>query len=166
MTDRQDEFYMRQALIEAKKAFDLGEVPVGAILVKDDEIIARSHNLKETKKDPTAHAEMLIIQAGIAYFEDWRLTDTTLYVTLEPCAMCASAISHARIRRLVVGALDFKMGGCGSALSVLNHEKLNHRVLYETGLLEGESTALLQQFFQMLRRRNKERKGALSCGQE
>lgn len=154
----EDREYMKLALEEAKKALEKEEVPVGCVLVREGVVIARAHNLKESKKDATAHGEMLLIQQASKNLGDWRLLDTTLYVTLEPCAMCASAICHARIKRLVVGAADPKMGGCGSALSVLNHEKLNHMVEYEQGLMEEEARVLLQDFFKGLRERNKNRK--------
>jgi tRNA(adenine34) deaminase len=153
-----DKEFMEEALLEARKAYNIGEVPVGCVLVKDNIVIARAYNLKETTKDALAHAEILALKKAYTVLGDWRLEDVTMYVTLEPCAMCASAITHSRIKRVVVGALDPKMGGCGSALSVLNHEKMNHKVIYETGLLKEKSEQLLKTFFKELRDRNKRRK--------
>ena len=143
--------YMSLALEQARKAAAEGEVPIGAILVREDKVLARAHNFRETWQDPTAHAEMVAIREAATQTGSWRLTDTTLYVTLEPCAMCIGAIILARIPRLVYGAPDPKAGACGSVLNISGERRLNHRVEVVGGLLERESQELLQAFFKNLR---------------
>jgi len=143
---------MMIALDEARKAFDKAETPVGAIVVKDGEVIARGHNLRETLQDPTAHAEILAIRDAARILGRWRLTDCTIYVTLEPCAMCAGAMVLARIQRLVYGASDPKAGAVGSLMNLLSDERLNHRVEVETGILAEECGDLLQGFFSSRRK--------------
>jgi tRNA(adenine34) deaminase len=143
--------YMNLALEQARKAVAQGEVPIGAVLVRDDQILAQAHNFRETWQDPTAHAEMVAIREAATQSGSWRLTDTTLYVTLEPCAMCIGAIVLARVSRLVFGALDPKAGACGSVLNVPVERRLNHRVEVVGGMLERESQELLQTFFKNLR---------------
>jgi tRNA(adenine34) deaminase len=143
--------YMNLALEQARKAVAQGEVPIGAVLVRDDKILAQAHNFRETWQDPTAHAEMVAIREAATQSGSWRLTDTTLYVTLEPCAMCIGAIVLARVSRLVFGALDPKAGACGSVLNVPVERRLNHRVEVIGGMLERESQELLQTFFKNLR---------------
>jgi tRNA(adenine34) deaminase len=150
MNDR-DIGYMKLALEQARKASAKDEVPIGAVLVRDDQVLAQAHNFRETWQDPTAHAEMVAIRETAAQSGSWRLTDTTLYVTLEPCAMCIGAIILARIPRLVFGALDSKAGACGSVLNVPAERRLNHRVEVIGGVLEQESQELLQTFFKNLR---------------
>ncbi len=150
MNDR-DIGYMQLALEQARKASAKDEVPIGAVLVRDDQVLAQSHNFRETWQDPTAHAEVVAIREAAAQSGSWRLTDTTLYVTLEPCAMCIGAIILARIPRLVFGALDSKAGACGSVLNVPAERRLNHRVEVIGGILEQESQELLQTFFKNLR---------------
>lgn len=145
--------YMKEALEEAKKAFELGEVPVGAVIVKDDQIISRAHNLTETMKDPTAHAEMLAIRKAAEALGGWRLIGCSMYVTLEPCSMCAGAIVWSRIEHLHIGALDPKAGACGSVLNIVDNEKLNHRVHVEHGIMEEECSQILKKFFAELRER-------------
>lgn len=146
-----DDTYMRMALEDAALATAVGEVPIGALIVKGETIVARAHNHRETWQDPTAHAEMIVIRAAAQSIGSWRLTDTTLYVTLEPCAMCIGAIVLARIARVVFGAWDPKAGACGSVFNLPIEPKLNHRVTVTGGICEGESQALLQQFFKQLR---------------
>ena len=119
----QKEYYMKQALKEAKKAYKKLEVPVGAVIVKDGKIIARAHNQKETKTDTTKHAEILAIQKASKKLESWRLIDCEMYVTLEPCSMCASAIGQARISKLYIGTFNKDMGACGTILNILDYEK-------------------------------------------
>ena len=143
--------YMRLALEQARKASAQGEVPIGALLVRDDQVLAQAHNFRELWQDPTAHAEMVAIREAATQSGSWRLTDATLYVTLEPCAMCIGAIILARISRLVFGAFDPKAGACGSILNVPMEKKLNHRVEITSGVLEQESQELLQTFFKNLR---------------
>ncbi|NRA94925.1 MAG: tRNA adenosine(34) deaminase TadA [Planctomycetes bacterium] len=143
-----DERFMRQALREASEAADEGEVPVGAVVVHQGRIIGRGHNQREMLNDPTAHAEMIAMTAAAAYLESWRLEDCTLYVTLEPCAMCAGAIVLARVPRLIYGAGDPKAGACGSILNVVDEPRLNHRVKPDGGLLEAECSEILRAFFQ------------------
>jgi len=148
---RPDTFFMRTALDEAVRATSIGEVPIAAIVVRNGAILAQSHNYRETWQDPTAHAEMIVIRRAAKALGSWRLTDTTLYVTLEPCAMCLGAIILARIPRVVFGARDPKAGACGSVLDFTQEPRLNHRLEMISGLLEEESQALLQQFFRQLR---------------
>jgi tRNA(adenine34) deaminase len=143
-----DIYFMTIALEEAKKAFEKAEAPIGAIVVKDNEIISRGHNLRESLQDPTAHAELLAIRDAAAKLGRWRLTDCTVYVTLEPCAMCAGAMVLARIKRLVYGASDPKAGAVGSLMNVLSYEKLNHQVDVESGIMEKECGGILSDFSQ------------------
>lgn len=135
------------ALDEAAKAGFQGDVPVGAVVVRGGELIARSHNRTRQLADPTAHAEALALRAAAEVVGDWRLTDCTLYVTLEPCAMCAGAIVLSRIERLVFAAADPKAGMCGSLGNIVQDERLNHRVTLESGLMADEAGALLRGFF-------------------
>lgn len=148
-TDRE---FMRLALEQARKAAVHDEVPIGAVLVRDDQVLAQAHNCRETWQDPTAHAELVAIREAATQLGSWRLTETTLYVTLEPCAMCIGAIILARIPRLVFGAHDPKAGACGSILNVPAERRLNHRVEVIGGVHEQESQELLQMFFKALRR--------------
>lgn len=149
---------MLEALKEAKKAYDKGEIPVGAIIVKDENIIARAHNLKEVKKDTTNHAEILAIQKASKKLEAWRLQDCEMYVTLEPCAMCAGALIQSRIKKIYIGAMDYKTGACGSILNLLSDYKFNHKVEFETGILEEKCENILKQFFKELRKRKNDKK--------
>ena len=143
--------WMRRALAEAERATAQGEVPVGALLVRDDRIIGRGYNAIEQLQDPTAHAEMVAIRQGAVSTESRRLLDATLYVTLEPCAMCAGAIVLARIPRLVFGAFDPKSGACGSLRNLVDDFRLNHRCQLLGGVLEEECADLLRRFFAALR---------------
>ena len=144
---------MRLALREAQEAAEAGEVPVGAVIVHDRAVIGRAHNQVELLKDPTAHAEMIAITQAASAIGDWRLTDTVLYVTKEPCPMCAGAIVLARIPVVVFGVQDPLRGGAVSVFSILNHPQLNHRSEIVQGVLEGECRALLQAFFRQKRLR-------------
>jgi tRNA(adenine34) deaminase len=140
--------YMAIALEEARKAFFLGEVPVGAVLVKDGEILAKTHNRKERDADPTAHAEVLALREGAKVLNDWRLDGCTLYVTLEPCPMCAGALVQARVKTLVYGATDLKGGAVESLMNLVQHPRLNHRLEVIAGIREEECRSLLKEFFQ------------------
>lgn len=143
---------MLEALKEAQKAKELGEVPIGAVVVKDGVIIGRGHNLTETTKDPTAHAEMQAIRQAAAYLGGWRLIGCHMYVTAEPCAMCAGAMVWSRIETVYIGTMDPKAGACGSVFNIVQEEKLNHRVNIETGLLQEECSKILKDFFKALRK--------------
>jgi tRNA(adenine34) deaminase len=146
-----DTTFMQMALDVAKEAYQVEEVPVGAVLVKEGEVIATGYNQREGLQDPTAHAELLAIRAAAEVMGSWRLTDTTLYVTLEPCAMCAGAIIQSRVTRLVFGTWDPKAGACGSICDLTAETRFNHRVLVQSGILAENCRHLLQQFFQQLR---------------
>lgn len=153
--DAEDAYFMREALRQAKKAAKLSEVPIGCVLVKDGQIVARGYNRRNTDKTTLAHAEMAVIKKASKAFADWRLEECTLYVTLEPCPMCAGAIVQARIPRVVAGCMNPKAGCAGSVLNILNTPGLNHKVKFEKGVLEEECTELLQNFFRELRRNGK-----------
>jgi tRNA(adenine34) deaminase len=142
-----DEYYMRLALREAERALDHDDVPIGAVMVHDGEVIAAARNERELRRDPTAHAEILALREAAARLDSWRLLDTVLYVTLEPCAMCAGAIVLARVPRVVYGTDDPKAGAAGSVLDVLAEPRLNHRPAVARGLLAEEAAALLRAFF-------------------
>lgn len=149
---------MKEALAEAKKAAAAGEVPVGAVIVKDGEIIGRGHNETETARDPTAHAEMIAIRQAAKNLGGWRLTGCTMYVTTEPCSMCAGAIVWSRISRLFIGTMDPKSGACGSIFNIPQESRLNHFVEIETGLMQEECSSLMKNFFKELRKRKLEEK--------
>ena len=142
-----DEYFMRLAMREAELASEHGDVPIGAVLARAGEVIATGRNERELRQDPTAHAEILALRAAAQAFGSWRVLETTLYVTLEPCAMCAGAIVLARVPRVVYGASDPKAGACGSVLDVLSEPRLNHRPEVRGGLLGEECGALLSAFF-------------------
>jgi tRNA(adenine34) deaminase len=146
-----DTDYMRLALAEAEKAAAIGETPVGAVLVAGGEVLAAAHNMRETWQDPAAHAELLAIREASARLGRWRLSDATLYVTLEPCLMCAGALVLARVGRLVYGCRDPKAGALGSVYDVVRDGRLNHTYRITPGVLEEESRQLLQGFFERLR---------------
>lgn len=143
--------WMREALAEAAKAAELGDIPVGAVAVQDDVIVGRGHNRKEYDRDPTAHAEMIALRQAARMLGGWRLIGVTLYCTLEPCAMCAGAMVQARLPSLVWAADDTKAGAGGSVLDLLSHERLNHRVRVTRGVLAEEAQAQLAAFFNNLR---------------
>ncbi|RMH35288.1 MAG: tRNA adenosine(34) deaminase TadA [Nitrospirae bacterium] len=147
-----DHYFMQLALRQAEQAFVQGEVPVGAVLIHQDQIIATGFNRREAKQDPLAHAEMLAIRKASRCLRSWRLTGTTLYVTLEPCAMCAGAIIQARVSRVVFGAADPKAGACGSLYHLLADPRVNHRVAVTGGILAEPSRTLLKNFFLERRR--------------
>jgi tRNA(adenine34) deaminase len=146
-----DLVFMRIALEQAAQSAAIGEVPIGAVLVHHGTIVAQSHNHRETWQDPTAHAEMIVIRESAKMLGRWRLIDTTLFVTLEPCAMCLGAIILARIPRLVFGATDPKAGACGSVLDFASNPRLNHRVDVVGGILAEDSQRMLTQFFKAIR---------------
>jgi tRNA(adenine34) deaminase len=146
-------YYMKQALEEAKKALALDEVPIGAIIVKNNEIIAKAYNLRETLKDPTAHAEMLAIRKAAQVLGGWRLTGCDLYVTVEPCPMCAGAILLARIDQVIIGTMDKKGGAAGSLYNILQDDRLNHQSKICTGVLEEECSFIMREFFKALRKK-------------
>ncbi len=150
MTDNH-ETWMRVALEEARKAFNKGEVPVGAVVVYDDEIIGKGHNLVESIQDPSAHAEMLALTTAANTLASWRLDDSTLYVTLEPCMMCAGAILLSRVSTVVFGAYDPRYGACGSKLQITQNESLDVQARVIGGILEEECGALIKDFFRQLR---------------
>ena len=143
----EDEKWMQIAIQEAVKAEEMGEVPVGAILIKDGFLIAKAHNQPISKNDPTAHAEIQLLRTAGSTLKNYRLTGTSLYVTLEPCAMCLGAIMHARIDRLIFGAHDLKTGVCGSSENLMEANCFNHKINLVSGVLENESKQLLKKFF-------------------
>ena len=148
--------FMKEALKEASKSYKKEEIPVGAVIVKDNKIIAKAHNLKETKHDCTNHAEILAIKKACKKLNSWRLTGCTMYITLEPCSMCTGALILSRIDKVVIGTMDEKTGACGSVLNLSKDYKFNHVLDIETGILENEYKTMIQQFFKELR--NKKRK--------
>ena len=148
----EQETYMKEALKEARKAYKKLEIPVGAVIIKDGEIIARGHNVKEEKKDTTKHAEILAIQKASKKLDNWRLNDCEMYITLEPCPMCAGAIIQSRIKKVYIGAMDEKTGACGSVLNLFKDYKFNHTVDVEAGLLKEECEKMLKSFFVELRK--------------
>ena len=150
-----DEKFMQEALNEAMKAYELKEIPIGAVVVRNGEIVGRGHNLKETLKDATLHAEISAIKDACKNLGGWRLPGCTMYVTLEPCSMCAGALVNARVERLVIGARDLKTGACGSVLNIAQMEKLNHQIELSFGVMEVECSTLLSQFFSELRKSKK-----------
>ncbi len=147
----EDEKYMRAALREAETAAEEGEVPVGAVIVHDSRVIGRAHNMREILHDPTAHAEMIAITQAAEALSAWRLEGTTVYVTLEPCPMCAGALVLARVSRLVYAAPDPKAGACGTLYNIVDDARLNHRIEVTSGVLADEAKTLLQEFFRRRR---------------
>lgn len=154
----QDEKYMREALKQAKKAYALGEVPIGCVIVYQDRIIGRGYNRRNTDRNTLAHAEITAINKASKALKDWRLEECTLYVTLEPCQMCAGAIVQARVTETVIGAMNPKAGCGGSILNILEMPEFNHQVIVRRGILQEECTGLLNSFFKELRERNKAEK--------
>jgi len=146
---------MKEAIKEAKKAAKIGEVPIGCVIVYEDKVIARGYNKRNTKKTTLAHAELLAIQKASKKLGDWRLEDCTMYVTLEPCQMCAGAIIQARMKEVVVGAMNPKAGCAGSVLNILQMQEFNHQAELITGVMEEECKMVLQDFFKELRIKNK-----------
>lgn len=149
---------MKEAIKEAKKAAKKLEVPVGCVIVKDGEIIARGHNLKETKKDTTKHAEIITIQKASKKLATWRLNECEMYVTLEPCTMCAGAIINSRIKKIYIGTMDPKTGAAGSVLNIFEDYTFNHRVEVEKDILQEECEKILKDFFKELRKMKKANK--------
>ncbi len=145
--------YMIEALAEAEKAYNCGEIPIGAVVEKNGIILGRGYNLTETLGDPTAHAEIIAIREAAKTLGGWRLLDCNLYVTCEPCAMCAGAIVWSRIKKVFIGTMDPKGGACGSVFNIIQEEKLNHFVEIETGIMEAECSGILKDFFKKLRLR-------------
>ena len=145
------EKFMKEAIKQAKKAYDKEEIPVGAVIVKDGKIIARGYNKKEEKKDTTQHAEIIAIQKASRKIGAWRLQDCEMYVTLEPCAMCTGALIQARLKRVYIGTMDPKTGACGSVLKLLEDYKFNHKVEVETNIMQKECEKILKGFFKYLR---------------
>lgn len=146
-----DEKYMKEAIKQAKKAAAAGDVPIGCIIVKEDKIIARGYNKRNAKKTTLAHAELLAIEKASKKLGDWRLEECTMYITLEPCQMCAGAIVQARIPKVVVGAMNKKAGCAGSVLNLFEVAAFNHQVEFEHGILEEECSTMLSEFFKTLR---------------
>ena len=149
------EKYMKAALKEAKKAYDIDEVPIGCVIVKDDKIISRGHNKRNLKKMVLAHAEISAIKKACKKLGDWRLEDCTMYVTLEPCQMCAGAIVQSRMKKVVIGAMNKKAGCAGSILNLLEMPEFNHRCEVERGILEDDCTKIMTTFFSELRKKKK-----------
>lgn len=147
-----NEKWMKEAIKEAKKAYDKLEVPVGVVIVKNNKIIARAHNVKEEKKDTTKHAEIIAIQKASKKLDNWRLIDCEMYVTLEPCSMCAGALINSRIKKVWIGTTDERTGACGSVLNLLQDYTFNHKVDVEVGILQKECETLLKDFFKQLRK--------------
>ena len=154
-SDSIHEYYMREALKEAQAALDSGEVPIGCVIVYDNKIIGRGHNLRNSRKNPLCHAEISAINEAAAYIGDWRLEECTLYVTVEPCPMCAGAIVQARIPNVVFGTRNVKAGCAGSVLNLLQQDGLNHQVEVTKGVLAEECSGLMTSFFRELRKKKK-----------
>lgn len=150
--------YMQEALIEAGMAGDAGEVPIGAVIVKDGEIVGRGHNLTRTLKDPTAHAEMIAIRQAASNLGGWRLIGCEMYVTAEPCSMCAGALVWSRIEKVYIGTMDPKAGACGSVFNIPQDKRLNHYVDIEKGMMQEECSEMLTGFFRKLRKTKSEEK--------
>jgi tRNA(adenine34) deaminase len=148
-----DRLWMQEALAEARRAGEIGEVPIGAVILLQGEIIGRGHNRREIDRDPLAHAEILAIRQAARWIGGWRLSGCTMYVTLEPCAMCAGALVNSRIDRLVYGAADPKAGYCATLGNLVQDARLNHRLEVAAGVMEEESAALLRAFFVALRKK-------------
>lgn len=150
-----DKYFMNEAIKEAMKARELMEIPIGAVIVKDNEIIGRGYNKKETGNDATLHAEIIAIREACQNIGAWRLLNCTMYVTLEPCAMCAGALVNARIDRVVIATKDEKTGACGTVLNITQNQSLNHQLELEFGVCEEECKTILQEFFKDLRKMKK-----------
>ena len=151
----QDEKYMREAIKQAKKAYALGEVPIGCVIVYEDKIIGRGYNRRTIDKNTLAHAEMMAIKKASKKMDDWRIEDCTMYVTLEPCQMCSGAIVQSRMKKVVIGCMNPKAGCAGSILNLLQMEEFNHQVELEIGVLGEECSAMMKQFFKELREKSK-----------
>ena len=147
------EIYMREAVKEAKKAFELDETPIGAVIVQDGKIIGRGYNRRNSEKNPLCHAEIIAINEAAKYIGDWRIENCTIYITVEPCPMCAGAIVQARIPTVVFGAENVKAGCCGSVLNLMQQEKLNHRAEVISDVLRDECSSLMKEFFKNMRKK-------------
>ena len=158
MSMTQEEKYMKEAIKQAKKAYALDEVPIGCVIVQNDKIIARGYNRRNTDKNTLAHAEITAIKKASKKTGDWRLEDCTMYVTLEPCQMCAGAIVQSRMKKVVIASMNAKAGCAGSVINLLQMAQFNHQVEIETGLLGDECSAMLSGFFRELRERKKQKK--------
>ncbi|MGT2743400.1 tRNA adenosine(34) deaminase TadA [Streptococcus plurextorum] len=152
-TEEEKEYYMHEALKEAQKSLDKGEIPIGCVIVKNGTIIGRGHNAREEQNSAIMHAEIMAINEANKIEKNWRLLDTTLFVTIEPCIMCSGAIGLSRIPRVIYGASNAKFGGAGSLYDILRDERLNHRVEVESGLLETLCAQILQNFFRQSRKK-------------
>ena len=153
----QDEFYMKQALAEAQKAFDLGEIPIGAVLVDEQgKVISSGHNMREIWQDATAHAELIVIQDACKKLKRWRLSGTTLFVTIEPCPMCAGALIMSRVDRVVYGKPDYKAGAAESLFNIVDNRALNHQLKVTAGVLEDDCAAIIKKFFAKCRQKEKD----------
>ena len=152
------EIYMREAVNEAKKAFELDETPIGAVIVQDGKIIGRGYNRRNSEKNPLCHAEIIAINEAAKYIGDWRIENCTIYVTVEPCPMCAGAIVQARVDRVVIGSMNAKAGCAGSVLNVLQEKRFNHQVEMTKDVLHDECSSMLSGFFRELRERRKKEK--------
>lgn len=157
-SQEEKEYFMQEALKEAKIALENDEIPIGCVVVKDGQIIGRGHNAREELQRAVMHAEIMAIEEANQHENGWRLLDTTLFVTIEPCVMCSGAIGLARIPQVIYGATNQKFGGAGSLYDILTDERLNHRVEVETGILEAECAAIMQTFFRQGRERKKQAK--------
>ena len=146
-----DENYMKESIKQALKALEEDEVPIGVVIVYQDKIIGKAYNQREKLRDPTAHAEMIALTQAASFLDNWRLKNTTIYVTIEPCIMCAGALVNARVKRLVYGAKDPKAGGCGSIFNIVNDSRLNHQVEVTSGVLKKDCRLLLKEFFKKKR---------------
>lgn len=153
-----DEFFMKEALREAQKAFDRNEVPIGAVAVYKNQIIGRGYNQTEHLQDPTAHAEIIAITAAANALSSWRLTDVEMFTTVEPCTMCAGALVLSRVKRIVFGARDEKFGGCGSVFNIVAEKRLNHQIEVTSGIMEKEAASLMQSFFKKKRQKDSKEK--------
>lgn len=151
-----DEKFMKEAIKQAKKAYALDEVPIGCVIVREDRIIARGYNRRNTDKNTLAHAELAVIKKASKKTGDWRLEDCTMYITLEPCQMCAGAIVQSRVKKVVVGAMNPKAGCAGSVINLLQMDQFNHQVEFENGVLEEECSTMLSDFFRELRKKKKQ----------
>ncbi|HEM3695237.1 TPA: tRNA adenosine(34) deaminase TadA [Streptococcus suis] len=165
-TQEEKEYFMSQALAEAEKSLDKEEIPIGCVIVKDGQIIGRGHNAREELNQAIMHAEVMAIQEANRVEGNWRLLDTTLFVTIEPCVMCSGAIGLARIPQVVYGAANQKFGAAGSLYDILTDQRLNHRVEVETGILEEACAQIMQDFFRQRRERQKAEKKALKAQEE
>ena len=152
----QDEKYMKEAIKQAKKAYKIGEVPIGCVIVYQDKIIGRGYNRRTIDKNTIAHAEMMAIKKASKKMDDWRLEDCTMYVTLEPCQMCSGAVVQSRMKKVVIGCMNPKAGCAGSILNLLQMEEFNHQVELEIGVLQEECSDLMKQFFKELREKKRQ----------